>query len=218
MAIYLESLRIRFLHRLRVVDSAFQRNLIDSSVTYRAQRYALQEGLISHLWQYWCIFCRDVTMASIQGAHTTSGVITTSQCSNLSNSQIKYIAKRLANGDNMSQISSVNSLTTSRSEPTWGDIKKICLIIDGIRPVNYDKMLSGFGSAIHIKDLQICRNSCAHINPENIKNIDNIRIRYNITKFYHPSDMMFWVVPLTDDFVWRTWITEMKLVSNIVIS
>ncbi|WP_227518007.1 hypothetical protein, partial [Klebsiella variicola] len=36
------------------------------------------------------------------------------------------------------------------------------------------------------------------------------------TKFRHPSDTMFWIDPQTNDYLWKSWIEEIELISEAI--
>ncbi len=211
----LDGIRAKFLGRLSVVDSAFERHLASARGGFRSDKFALQEGIISQLWQYWCAFCRDTVVASTKGAATRSGNQTSSPYAGNSDSEIAFIAKQLANRQN---ITNIRPLSGSHLEPTWGDVNKLGLILSGIGCSNGRTMASAFGAGTLILDLQICRNACAHLNSQNINIINSVRTRYNSTNFQHPSDIMFWIDPATSDFVWRSWICEMDIISDLAVA
>lgn len=210
----LEAIRRKFVQRLHLVDSAFERHLIEPVTKLRTDRYALQEGLISQLWQYWCVFCRDVVMASVQGATTSLGALTSCQLAGRPEMEVAYVAMRLARGKS---IGSIRQLSGSHLEPTWGDPNKINLIASGIGCSNEATLLSAFGFADRIIDLQLCRNACAHLNASNIHLIRGAKVRYIASRFSHPSELMFWEEPSTRDFVWRAWVEEMEIISEAAV-
>lgn len=211
----LNKIRAKFLRRLQVVDSAFERHLVTPVVKLRADRYALQEGLISHLWQYWNIFCRELVLASTQGALTKAGALTTSPYSANTEAEVAYVARKLSRREN---IGTIRALSGSHLEPTWGDVAKLNLISAGIGSTNHYTLLTAFGVASSIQDLQLCRNACAHLNAENRIRVHSASVRYIQSGFTHPSDLMFWAVPSTRDFAWRAWIEEMEIISDYAIS
>src|SRR3546814_1022015 len=72
MATSLDATYCKLRSRLRVLDSAFERHLFVPSKTRRIDRFALQEGLISGLWQSWCAFCRSTVIGSARGTISRS--------------------------------------------------------------------------------------------------------------------------------------------------
>lgn len=213
MPISFSVVRQKLLVRLNTLDRAFERHILTPSVSRYVDRFALQEGLLSSLWQAWCEFCRDVVIGAVQGATTTTGIVVSSQAyAARTEAEIAYIAKQLAQQRN---VTTIKPISGRYSEPTWGDVNKLNLIVTGLGPSNQQTLLSGFGGVTSIKDLQICRNASAHINGENIAKVRAARVRYLHTAFKHPSDTMRWIVPTTKDYLWRSWIDEMELVSDL---
>jgi len=210
----LDGIRTKFMRRIAVVDSAFDRQLTLARRGFRSDRFALQEGIISQLWQYWCAFCRDIVIASTKGASTRSGIQTTSPYAANSDPEIAFVAKQLASQKN---VTTVKPLSGSHLEPTWGDIKKMNLILNGMGCSNGAAMTSAFGAGTLIIDLQTCRNACAHLNLDNIKKVNSFSNRYNMTNTQHPSDVIFWIDPATNDFAWRSWIVEMDVISDLAV-
>jgi hypothetical protein len=213
MPIYLSAIRSRLLLRLHGLNNAFERHLVVRKLTFRTDRFAIQEGLISQLWQSWNLFCRDVVIASSQGALTTGGASTSSIYAHLSDSELAFVARKYSRREPVSTFAPLGK----HLEPTWGDFSKLNLIISGLRSTNDSKLLTSFGVAVSINDLQLCRNACAHLNKDSVAKIGSSRVRYNETAFSHPSDFMFWIAPTTGDFVWRYWLEEMELISEFAV-
>ena len=210
----LESLQRKLSLRLETLDSAFRRHAIMPVAVMSTDKFALQEGLMSSLWQSWCLFCREVVISSALGAQTQGGVITASPYVGLSEGEIAYISKVFAKAG---PLKKVISIVHKREEPTWGDIGKLSKIINGLNCSNKSNMATWFGVSNVIPDLQILRNANAHINSDNIRDINIIRIKYNQTKYRHPSDSMFWIDPSTNDYLWCSWISEIDLIASEVI-
>lgn len=214
MPISLDHIRKRFFRRLNVVDGAFERHLICPSLSSRFEQYAFQEGLLSNLWQYWNLFCRDTIILSAQGALTSKGMLTISPFSGRTESEISFVSKQLSRQEN---IGSVKPLRGRYLEPTWGDVTSLNRISAGIGASNSSSLVSAFGSVDLISHLQICRNACAHLNPESIASVTAVRVRYDDTSLRHPSQMMYWSDPVTKDFAWKAWIDEMMLIADFAV-
>lgn len=193
------------------MDSAFDRYLVKRSSPRRFDRSAHQEGLISALWQSWCSFCRTVIIESAIGTTDGKGNQIVSQYAGRTEPEIAYIAKVLAEGGTVRKIKAVKG---SHQEPTWGDLNKISRIATGIGPTNESQLLTAFGIGSTLRDLQLCRNACAHINADLINEIGKAKVRYSDTRVLHPSDFIFWIDPNTKNFVWKSWIDEMELISD----
>jgi hypothetical protein len=208
MPLSLGNLEARFNVRLNTLDSAFNRSLGNRTSAKRSDRSFLQEGLVSTLWQSWCFAVRGIIMTSVRGATTKSGTPTTSPHAALLDTELAYIASKAAKGH---PIGSIRPLIGFHLEPTWGDLNKVGLIANGYGLSNGPQLATTLASPSSLKDLQICRNACAHLNADRIADVREARIRYSSTSFMHPSEMMFWVDPATSDFLWRTWTDEMRL-------
>jgi hypothetical protein len=215
MPTYLDSIQRKLVRRIQTIDSGFDRAISSRlSFSFRTERYALQEGQVSHLWQAWNLFCRDVVIFSAHGAFTRSGNQTTSPYLGLAEDVISAVAKKTSRGQGIGKLLPLGG---RHLEPTWGDASVLNKICNGLGISNSSELVSGFGAISLISDLQNCRNACAHTNPETIKKIDQARVRYNSTKLGHPSDMIHWVDPATNNFAWKSWIYEIHLISNFVV-
>jgi hypothetical protein len=166
--------RRRLISRLSTLDSVFDRHAIDG-VRKRTERSALQEGLVSALWQCWCAFCRDAVLASAQGTNTRSGISVTSPLASRSEQEICFVARELAF---RRSVTTIRPLAGRHLEPTWGDLGKLNLILSGIAFSNQSQLLSAFGVALALADLQTCRNASARLNSDTIATVRATRVRY----------------------------------------
>ena len=214
MTICLHSLGNKLTSRLRRIESAFSRHVIENCVHRRIDRYALQEGLVSSLWQSWSVFCREVVVSSVRGARTSTGSMTSSPYARRSEMEIAFAASQLANNRS---IGTIRALASSRYEPTWGDVSRINRIVRGLKPSNSRNLLGAFGACSRIRDLHLCRNACSHLTAEMVQLVRAARVRYKSTSFAHPSDLMFWVDPNTNDFAWVSCLDEMRLIAQVAI-
>lgn len=210
----LDRIRTELLGRIRYLDSALTRHTISPSVMRRIDKSALQEGYVSAMWQSWCAFCRKLFIESAKGAITANGIATTSPYSANAEPEIAYVALQssLNNG-----LTRVKSLSGTHLEPTWGDPRKAQLIASGLNVSNSSTISSALAAAIQLNDLQLCRNACAHISSSQISALRASKVRFDETRMLHPSDMAFWIVPSTQDFLWRSWIDEIDVISYCAI-
>ena len=206
----LKAIHQKLTARVRTLDGAFDRQVVNATAIRMTDRIALQEGLVSSLWQSWNAFCRETLIGSAIGITDSAGIQISSPYIGRSEMEIAFIAKELSK---RKHVRNVIPLQGRHLEPTWGDLDKVNLIATGIASSNQHKLLSAFGLGLTLKDLQLCRNASAHINKDKINEVARARVRYSDTKFNHPSDMIFWVDPLTRDFVWKTWVDEMNSIS-----
>lgn len=213
MTILLEALREKLRRRLHRLDAAFDRELYGQHKR-RLDRSAYQEGLVSVLWQSWSGFCREVLISSATAAQSANGTAVTSPYAGHGEMEIAYVAKLLSQGH---AVRAVRALAGAHQEPTWGDVAKANLIAAGLGTTNQSQLVSAFGSASSISDLQLCRNASAHVNGQNIAAINAAKVRYSRTRFFHPSDLIYWVDPQTNSFVWKTWIDEIEVTADLAV-
>src|SRR5579872_2831127 len=182
----LEAFRSKLLSRVMSFDSAFTRHAVTAISPYRIDRSAFQEGLISSLWQAWCSFCRSTIISSASGISDAAGNPVTSPFAGRTEMEIAYVAKTFSQGQ---ALTAIKPLRGSYLEPTWGDLTKLNLIILGLNTSNQARLLSAFGVAATLRDLQTCRNAGAHLSSYGLGEVSAARVRYSSTKFAHPSDM-----------------------------
>lgn len=204
----------KLISRTDYLNKAFERHALKLSSGRKIDTFALQEGLVSALWQTWCHYCRDVILSSVKGTITLSGQLTTCIHSGLSDLEISYVARQLSNNN---PVGTVRALNGSYQEPTWGDSNKLNRIANGIGTSNSVHLVSAFSACVSLKDLQLCRNASAHITSDNIQRLNSAKIRYVETKLQHPSDLIFWIDPVTRNYLWKSWVNEMLLIGNLAI-
>lgn len=214
MPLLLDVLRNKLQSRLNALDNGFDRHVVSPVAVRHVDKFALQEGYVSALWQAWCSFCRELIIHSSRGAITSSGVGTTSPHNALGEMEIAYIAKQLSNN---APITTIRPLAGSHQEHTWGDLSKVNLVASTIGCSNHASILTGLSACVRIQDLQLCRNACAHISRSTLQGVKAAKVRYLDNSFKHPSDMIFWVDPSNLDFLWKSWIDEIKLASDFAI-
>lgn len=214
MAILLERVRTELLIRLRHLDDAVTRHLISPAVSRRIDRSAIQEGYISAVWQTWSAFCRRLFIESARGGITSSGTVITSPYHANSEMEIAFVALRLSHNE---PIKRLIPLKGSHLEPSWGDVGKAQLIAAGLGTSNANTIASALSASIRLNDLQLCRNASAHLSASLLADIRSRKVRYLDTTIMHPSDMAFWVDPTTKDFLWRSWLEEMEIISDYAI-
>lgn len=208
-----ERLSVQLNSRVERLDSAFERHLFSLEKKRCVDIYSLQEGLISSLWQTWCLYCKSIFFGSIRGATTTNGQhIDTPHYLQLTDYELFYVAKLLGENKPINQIKQAKP----QHEPTWGDVNKLSLIFTLSNTPNSNYVSSPLSSSFLLKDLQMVRNASAHITSHTIQNIKDARVRYSSTKFNHPTDTIFWVDPQSNDYLWKAWVDEMKLISSVM--
>jgi hypothetical protein len=205
--------RSRLQRRLALVAAEIDAYYGNRPNLTKLHRWATQEGFLSSLWQLWNAFARELLISSCQGTVTMSGTTVSSLHAARPVGEIAFLAREFSLGNSPK---TVKSLSSSRLEPTWGDISKVQKIISGLNPSNAAVLATGFGSASLIRDVQEVRNASAHLTAENRQKIAAMKVRYDKPVWIHPSDAMFWLDPTSKDFAWRAWLDEMELISLAV--
>ncbi|WP_170235663.1 hypothetical protein [Enterobacter hormaechei] len=144
MTIFFDKALSKLKARTAVLDSAFERNLLVANPNKCADRYAVQEGLMSSLWQAWCMYCRTIIFGSLTDGLTVNGNRVSSTYSNLTDRELVFLAQKASQGSNLATI-------TVRSAPphiemTWGDAIKLNPVITAFSPSNAAVLLSGLGT------------------------------------------------------------------------
>ncbi|MEU7827364.1 hypothetical protein, partial [Catellatospora sp. NPDC049133] len=166
------------------------------------------------MWQSWGAFCKTLLFGSIRGGETIHGQhIIMPRYSTLNDGELLYVVKTLSLNQTVTQIKSLKP----HNELTWGDVDKLGLVFSLLNTPNAQNVSIAVASSILIKDLQSVRNANAHITPHTISSINSAKVRYSNTKYRHPSDVMFWVEQKTHDFLWKSWVDEMKLLASVMI-
>lgn len=199
--------------RLEILDTLFQNYALRKPVKLLGHRLALQEGLISQLWQTWNFFARATILCSLSGGMDSDGNRISSPLSHLSELEQLWLATEFSK---KKKPSIVKPLRGAHLEATWGDYKKSHEVFARCLTSNAGHLDSCFGAALSIKDLQVCRNSSAHISVNGQGAVKKLQSKYLENRFRHPSDMAFWVDPASNDYLWNTWIAEMRIVANLV--
>lgn len=207
--------QIKLERRTETLNSAFLRLSRNRKSLRKFDRFALQEGLISQLWQVWSDFSRSTALSSLKGTISATGVEINSEYSGYSISEIRFATMKAAR---QQPVGTCRAIGGDHLDPTYGDLSKMNKIVSALMPSNSSQLLSAFGSAVLLPDLQTVRNACAHVSPDRINDIRSLQVRYDNTDFMHPSDTIFWVDPTTNDFSWHSWVDEMKLVANSAVA
>jgi hypothetical protein len=91
------------------------------------------EGILSHMWQGWCHFCRNLIIESCKGTTDMSGNLFPQLGGALSDQHVSAAAIRIK--QRKTPIwGSQNAIL--RYEPTWGDVDVLSDIIKGTAPAN----------------------------------------------------------------------------------
>jgi len=204
----------RYQKRLEALEGTFTGWVKVAPSLLREEDFMFLDGLVSSLWQHWCIFCRRIVFASANGCTTRSGGVILACVTPNTWERVSYIASRAKNS------ASVQPALTNRDykkEPTWGDVNKLQDVITALAPMNIATLISCFGSIsrgpIHV---QTIRNAISHRNHQTLRTVKDLRIYYNVKPIRHPVESVMWVDPTSGGFAFMSWVDEMRIIADIV--
>lgn len=207
---------------IEVIASALERRIHRISLYMeqarpqnRFERVLHQSSAISHLWQAWVLHNRTIVVSCLAGNLAIKGKVLSSPLHHLSESELLYHAQQYSEGK---QPKAGKTIKSHLSEPNWGDRDKILNICSGAGFEDSSYITACFGLAERITDLQLCRNTCAHLTKSQIFEFNSSRVRYSENYFMHPSDMMNWVDPDTSQKLWDSWCGEMKTIAELLVN
>lgn len=207
----LYSIYFRFELQIHRSEKHFREALLATDNNDRSTRHYLLEGILSSAWQAYCSFVRQVTIYSSLGCKTASGVTHAASVAPAIWQRASYIALRAANGATV-KPTDINQLLIK--EPTWGDSSKISDIINALSPGNGGTLKSHLaGGLIGPKHCQQVRNACAHRNHQTKADLNILAPFYIASALVHPTDVMIWRDPLTQDFAFLSWTDDMKAIA-----
>lgn len=149
------------------------------------------EGILSHVWQGWCRFCRSLVIESCTGTIDLSGNICPQLPGALSEQHVSAAAIRIK--QRRTPIwGSQNAIL--RHEPTWGDVDVLTDIIRGTALSNSGALLGMCTMASpSAKILQGARNAAAHHNSQTVSDLYRISGTFTTFPISHPCQALFWV-------------------------
>jgi hypothetical protein len=104
-----------------------------------------------------------------------------------------------------------------RHEPAWGDVQKAQDVIKAVSPGNATHLISCLGSVRRGPiDVQLVRNAAAHRNTQSFTEAKALRLYYNASKIFHPSQIATWTDPTNNDFAFLAWTDEMRLLAELM--
>lgn len=198
-------------------DFASKKTGLSAASDFSIQDECLLEGLLSRVWQAWCIFCRSCVIESCVGTINGAGTAIPALPDATSDIHVSGAAIRANRSAKPPYWGTPNTLL--RAEPTWGDVDVLAKILQRLRPVNITTLLAGFSSgASGAKALQLIRNGAAHNNAQNLDGIQTLRSRYIVFPIGHPTQALFWIEPHSKDFLATQAIEELRDASITAIS
>lgn len=177
----------------------------------------LLEGLVSRIWQAWCNFCRSCVIESCVGTIDSTGASIAALPDAASDAHVSSAAIRANRRPNPPYWGATNTLL--RAEPTWGDVDVLVKVLSRLRPTNFVQLLAAFSHGhSSAKALQLIRNGAAHNNAQSRHEIQTLRSLYVVFPIGHPTHALFWIEPLSKDFLAMQTIEELKNVGLVAIS
>lgn len=176
----------------------------------------LTEVLISDIWQSWNHFCRELFLISCRGCKARDGSTIIAIQEQLTWKRLCYLAK--------STISNKNPTATGhasffmRSEPTWGDLSVFVKILNGVKPNNFNHLMSTYGSFNRLKHMQNVRNACAHKNVETINELKNLSTHYGFMNLKNAPEIAWKTQLNSSNLAIEVWLDEMRTIADLATS
>lgn len=127
--------------------------------------------------------------------------------------RVGYEARQAARRDT---INPTLRLTSNHQEPVWGDVGKLIDVVSAVAPRNRVALLGAFGVSLRgPKDLQIVRNTCAHLNAENMLDLRKIQIYYVVGRMQHPAEMSWQREKATGGLAFETWLDDLTTIARL---
>jgi hypothetical protein len=212
----------RFGNEVNLLSQHFRRFAVEKSPLNVSANFTfidecLLEGLLSRLWQAWCVFCRDCVIKSCLGTTTGSGNPVAGLSTALSESHVSAAAIRAKQRKATVWTGTTNG--TLRTEPTWGDVGVLVQILGSLRPANASHLLAAFSSGhSSATTLQTIRNAAAHNHAQNLNEVMSLRPFYTVFPIGHPIHALFWVEPSSSDFLVTHAIQELEYTASVAIA
>jgi hypothetical protein len=183
----------------RVYEELATVKTFNSATDFTLDELCLLEGVLSHVWQAWCRFCRRIIMESCQGTQNCSGVAIPAVALAHSDSAVSGAAVSIKR-KRKNIWGAPNSVL--RDEPTWGDVDVLLDIIVGLSPAN-SVVLTGMCTmaASSAKILQAARNAAAHHNFQTVASLIKLSGPYSVFSISHPCQAMFWLDTLSGNYL-----------------
>ncbi|HET6435120.1 MAG TPA: hypothetical protein VFG18_05375 [Xanthomonadaceae bacterium] len=174
------------------------------------------EGLLSRSWQAWCNFCRSCVIDSCLGTTDGNGAPVPAHPSAHTEQHVSG-AWLEAKKKSKNPWGPTNAIL--RLEPTWGDTDTLVSSLPRMDPTNKAQLLAAFSSAHpQAKILQLIRNAAAHNNPETMASVTSEASKYIAFSPKHPLHALFWLSPVSKDYLVLTAIEELRDAALTAIS
>jgi hypothetical protein len=173
------------------------------------------EGIVSHVWQAWCQFCRTLIIESCVGTVDVSGNVILGRPEALSEQHVSGAAVRIKRGRTPTWGAPNNVL---RLEPTWGDVDVLTDIVRATNPANATR-ISGMCTLASpsAKTLQLVRNAAAHRNPQTMAELHRLGSAYVAFPITHPSQALFWTEGTSGNYLLPEVVDDLVTASMYVV-
>ena len=183
---------------LRVVTSS--KGGITAASQFSLQDECLLEGILSRIWQSWGAFCRTCVVESCMGTVNGSGAAVAALPGASTAEHVSAAAIRAKSSAAPPTWTSQNYLL--RYEPTWGDANVLGTIIPRLGAANAGQMSAAFSSGHRsVTTLQVIRNAAAHTNNQTMSSVQGLRSMYLVFPVTHPTHALFWVEPVSRNYL-----------------
>lgn len=204
----------RFVYRLDTLEDVFTHWVVNAPQRPTNPDLMFLEGLVSTLWQHWSLFCRRVVFSSALGCVTRSGSVVAGCVTPPQWQRVSYVTSRIHNGGGV-RPALVN--TDLKREPTWGDVQKVQNIITGMSLSNATHLVSCLGAVSRGPvDVQRVRNAAAHRNAQTFAAVKALNLYYNANRIAHPVEVVTWTDPASRDYAFIAWISEIRLLADLM--
>jgi hypothetical protein len=198
-------------------EFAAKKPALNSSAQFSFLEECLLEGLLSRVWQCWGEFCRRCVIDSCIGCVTSNGVAIPALPGAGCDADVSGAAIKAKRGHNPPYWGYPNTLL--RMEPTWGDINVLTTILLRLAPANMPQLVAGFSSGhARASALQKIRNGAAHFNAQTLGDIHAISSAYLAFPIVHPLHALFWVDPVSSDFLVTKAIEDLRTAGSDAIA
>lgn len=198
-------------------DFASKKPALNSPAQFSVLDECLLEGLLSRVWQSWGEFCRHCVIDSCLGCVTSNGVVIPALPGAGNEADVSGAAIKAKKFPHPPYWGTSNTLL--RIEPTWGDVNVLTTILLRLAPANAPQLVAGL-SAGHARAtaLQKIRNGAAHLNAETLGVVSAMSSAYVAFPIVHPTHALFWINPVSSDFLVTKAIEDLKVAGSAAIA
>lgn len=166
------------------------------------------EGQVSRVWQAWSLFWRECLFQSCLGTTNGNGVPIVAHPDAINRERISSACIRVKQAKRP-YWKGLN--TVLRAEPTWGDTDVLASLVGRLSPSNHAQLLAAISSGhTSAKRLQAIRNGAAHISGQTLADVTAFQTSYISFSISHPTHALFWVEPVSKDYLFTHMVEDLK--------